>query len=389
MTFQVTDACNLACTYCYQICKGKHTMPFEVAKRFIDMLLADKNPYINTENSSGLIMEFIGGEPFLEIDLIDQITNYFLDQMLILQHPWATRYRISICSNGVLYFDPRVQTYIRKHLDDLSFSISIDGNKELHDSCRIFPNGQGSYDVAIAGVQHFTQVFGGSMGSKMTLAPENIHHAFAAIQNLVELGYHEIFMNCVYEKGWTTEHAKILYEQLKLISDYVQDKDVYISILDDPAGYPIPEHENQNWCGGNGEMISVDYKGDIYPCIRYMESSLGSSVEPIIIGNVYSGIMTTSKQKKCVECLQCVTRKSQSTEKCINCPIATGCSWCTAYNYQEFGTPNKRATYICEMHIARSLAIVYHKKGKLPNQVPKDWALNIISEAEWDLLGGA
>jgi radical SAM protein with 4Fe4S-binding SPASM domain len=38
-------------------------------------------------------------------------------------------------------------------------------------------------------------------------------------------------------------------------------------------------------------MIAVDYKGDIYPCIRYMESSLGNSAPPIIIGNVYDGIM--------------------------------------------------------------------------------------------------
>lgn len=40
-------------------------------------------------------------------------------------------------------------------------------------------------------------------------------------------------------------------------------------------------------------MISVDYKGDIYPCIRYMESSLGTDVPPVIIGNVYDGIMHT------------------------------------------------------------------------------------------------
>jgi hypothetical protein len=40
-------------------------------------------------------------------------------------------------------------------------------------------------------------------------------------------------------------------------------------------------------------MISVDYKGDIYPCIRYMESSLGNEVPPVIIGNVYDGVMRT------------------------------------------------------------------------------------------------
>jgi len=80
-------------------------------------------------------------------------------------------------------------------------------------------------------------------------------------------------------------------------------------------------------------MISVDWKGDIYPCIRYMESSLGDDQEPMIIGNVYDGIMVTEKQCNCVECLRAIDRRSQSTDECFNCPIAEGCSWCTAYNY--------------------------------------------------------
>lgn len=67
----------------------------------------------------------------------------------------------------------------------------------------------------------------------------------------------------------------------------------------------------------------------------------------------------------------------------------------TAYNYQVFGTPDARATYICVMHQARALANVYfwnkyyrkndvHKRMK--NNVPKDWALNIITQSELDML---
>ena len=55
-----------------------------------------------------MVIEFIGGEPFLEIDLIDKITDYFINKLIKLNHPWATRYRISICSNGILYFEPKV-----------------------------------------------------------------------------------------------------------------------------------------------------------------------------------------------------------------------------------------------------------------------------------------
>lgn len=86
--------------------------------------------------------------------------------------------------------------------------------------------------------------------------------------------------------------------------------------------------DDRNWCGGNGAMISVDWKGDIYPCIRYMESSLGPDIEPIIIGNVNDGIMTNMKCRNCINQLKAVNRISQSTQECLECPIAEGCAWC-------------------------------------------------------------
>ena len=401
-TIQVTDACNLRCKYCYQINKHTNRMPPEIGKRFIDMLLGKTKgleAYYEGEVVEGLVLEFIGGEPFLEIDLIDELTDYFINQMIEMHHPFANRFRLSICSNGVLYFDPRVQAYLKKHFNHLSFSISIDGNKELHDSCRVFPDGSGSYDIAMAGVKHFVNVLGGKMGSKMTLAPSNISHTFEAVKSLINDGYKIIHLNCVYEESWTLEHAKILYEQLKLLADYMLENDladnIYVAMFEEKFFHPKSPTDVQNWCGGNGAMISVDYKGDIYPCIRYMESSLGTEIPPLKVGNIYSGVLTTEKEKDCLKCLKCIDRKTQSTEECFNCPIAEGCSWCTAYNYQVFGTPNARATYICIMHKARALANAYfwnmkyrlegtNKRMKL--YIPKEWAIPIIGEEEWDML---
>jgi len=344
-------------------------------------------------------MEFIGGEPFLAIDLIDKITDYFITQMIIKKHPWATRFMITICSNGVLYFDERVQTYIKKHLHHLSFSVSVDGNKRLHDTCRVFPNGMGSYDMAIKAVKHFTEVLGGKMGSKMTLAPANIGYTFEAVENLIKLGYEQIFLNTVYEKGWTKENATTLYEQLKMVADYLlenglQNK-IYLSIFEEDFARPKGTDDIDNWCGGTGNMIAVDYKGDIFPCLRYMESSLGDDQEPMIIGNVFDGMMKTEKQCDCVNCLGCIDRRTQSTDECFNCPIAQGCGWCSAHNYQEFGTANKRTTYACDMHKARALANVYFwnktyaKNGiakRFKNYVPDEWALEIINKDELEML---
>jgi hypothetical protein len=87
--------------------------------------------------------------------------------------------------------------------------------------------------------------------------------------------------------------------------------------------------------------------------------------------------------------MSCITRRSQSTDECFNCPIASGCGWCSAYNYELYGTPNKRATYICGMHKARSLANVYYWRRMgvdFPMHCPKDWAVNIIGEEEFEVM---
>ena len=402
VTFQVTDACNLRCTYCYQINKGTHSMPFEVAQKFIDMLLEnDENTqqYLDTKTCDAIVIEFIGGEPFLEVDLMDQIMEYFIKRMIETDHPWQYNWRISISSNGTLYFDPKVQAFIKKWMEHLSFNISIDGNKQLHDACRIFPDGTGSYDKAIAAVRHYVDVLGGKMGSKMTLSPANVMYTFDAVKGLIEQGYKEINLNCVFEKGWEEKDATILYKQLEQLSDYILENnledELYISMYEENLFHPKDKNDTQNWCGGNGAMISVDWKGDIYPCIRYMESSLGNNIEPIIIGNVNDGIMTNAKCRNCIMSLKGVNRINQSTEECINCPIAEGCAWCQAYNYQDSGDFHHRATYICIMHKARALANCYfwnlyywkHNENiRFKLWLSDEECLKIISQEELDLL---
>ena len=400
ITFQVTEDCNMKCTYCYQENKSCNKMTFDVAKRFIDMILEEPekcNGYIDSSKSVGVVIDFIGGEPFLEVELMDQIVDYFRERCFILNHHWANRLMISISSNGLLYFTKKVQDFIKKNKEILSLSISIDGNKELHDACRIDTGGCGTYDRAKAAVDHYINVLNGKMGTKMTLAPGNVQYTFEAIKTMLETEYDDIFANCVFEEGWEPIHATILYNQLKLLADYLieNDIDTFISIFDTDLGHKLPEEDNRNWCGGTGLMISVDWKGDIYPCVRYMDSSLNGKQPSYNIGNIYDGISKTESQ--CARCkeMECITRRSQSTDECFNCPIASKCAWCSAYNYQVFGTPNKRATYICIMQKAIVLANVYYwnkyyEKNnidlKFAMNIPKDWALEIISEEEFQML---
>ena len=390
ITLQVTDDCNLRCTYCYQHNKKSHLMDFETAKMLIDKLFNNEIPeYLDTSELIGIVLDFIGGEPLLNIDLVSKISDYFIQQAFLRKSPWAYRFCFSLCSNGLLHFNPKVQEYINRHKNHLSYTITIDGNKELHDKCRLDCNGCGSYDRAIAGVKDYEATQKQKIGSKMTLSPDNIIYTSEALKSILNEGYRHVNLNCVYEEGWTNKHGTILYNELKNIADYLKENElldkVSFSILTQSSGHPLPEIENQNWCGGTGLMLAMDYKGDLYPCLRYMESSVGDKVEPYIIGNIKKGITQQDKIDKLNE----ITRRSQSTDECFNCPIASGCGWCSAYNYELYGTPDKRATFICPMHKARTLACKYYfnaKNEKYDFTIPKEWALEIISEDEYNKL---
>lgn len=408
ITFQVTDDCNLRCTYCYQINKGKRVMSLETAKKFIDMLIEesyDPESYVSIETTPSVVIEFIGGEPLLEIDLIDEITSYFRARLIQENHPWTSKILFSMISNGVLYFDPKVQDYIKRNNRHLSFGISLDGCKELHDMCRVFPDGTGSYDLAEAGCIHYKNNFNSNMLTKMTIAPENITWTYEAFLNLFNLGYPVIHANCVYEKGWTINHAIVLYDQLKKIADYILENDledvVICTILDEFSCVPEHKFDNKNYCGSTGCMLTCDPDGIVAPCIRFLKSSLGEELGDFALGDVDHGLGKVECHKCNICTLDSITRRSQSTDECFNCPISLGCGWCTAYNYQELGTPDARCTYICWMHRARSLANVYYwnkvyqkhceldTNGRIKTFdmfLPKELALQIISEDEYDML---
>lgn len=400
VTVQVTDACNLRCSYCYQVDKRDHKISVETAKKFLDIILTNQHDYINLENTSGMILDFIGGEPFLAVDVMSELTRWTIMRLIELRHPWLHRFKVSISSNGTLYFDPAVQAYLKEFKSWISLSISLDGNKELHDACRLYPNGQGSYDQAVAAAKDWIAKEG-NLGSKMTLAPSNVVSTSSALINLIELGYVSIFCNCVFEEGWTIDHARVLYLELIELTDWLERKglldDIYISIFEEDRFKPRSLSDDGNWCGGTGDMIAVDYKGDIFPCLRYMESSLGADAPPVIIGTVDGGIGQTQEQRDMIKLMKCVTCRSQCTDECYLCPIADGCSWCSAYNYQRFGSVNRKANYICEMHKARALANVYfwirynrHMGITTPvtNHVPREWAIPIIGQEEFDRLNG-
>lgn len=399
ITFQVTEGCNMACTYCYQHNKKPNTMTFEIAKQFIDDLL-DNNEKINTYYDSskmiGVVFEFIGGEPWLAADLVNKISDYIITELFRRKHRLMIRFCFSICSNGLLQELPEVQNYLRKHKMHLGYNVSIDGSKKLHDTCRLDLAGKGTYDRAIKSALQWKDEIRGNPTSKMTVSPFNVPYIFESLVDMMDKGYYHINFNCVMEEGWKKEHATELYWQLHRLVDYMKEHNLLdkydFSMFDKQKGIPAKNlsDSDNNPCGGTGNMIAIDWKGDIYPCLRYMENSVPPEVrEPYKIGTVFDGINVLPEHKKKISYLRTITRSSQSSEECLNCPISSRCPSCNGYNYEYNGDPGKRTTFVCDITKAESLANYYYWKVKgdpVKMYCPKEWAIDIIGEEEYNNL---
>lgn len=332
ITFVTTESCNLACTYCYECRKTTRHMSKDVAKKAIDCIFDKERTkgYIN-DNNKAVIIEFIGGEPFVNIEVMEFVMDYFLYKAMELNHIWAKNYMISVTTNGTLFEKPRVKKWIEKWKNRLSLSITIDGNKELHDSCRVFHDGSGSYDTVRKAVDWAIQAFGMS-GTKVTFAPENIPFINTAIPHLFDIGLYEINANCVYENVWKDEHVNPFYNELLKLADWMIDNDIYqkgyISIFEETIGHAMLPSENNNWCGGDGQMLAISVDGKFSPCIRYLKYAMSKHTEneEIIVGDVDKGLNDKKTDPWLIR-LGNITRKSQSTEECFNCNVASGCSW--------------------------------------------------------------
>lgn len=380
ITFIVTKDCQLACKYCYLVGKNtKERMTWDVAKQAIDYILDHESDM----SEESVIWDFIGGEPFLEIDLIDKICDYLKVEMFRRNHHWFNSYRFSFSTNGINYATDKVQHFIKKNHEHLSIGITIDGTKRKHDLNRIWKTAemeqgimpkpeeeQGSYDDVVKNIPLWLEQFPGA-GTKVTISSADIPYIKESVLHLYSLGIHEVNINCVFEDVWKDGDDKLFEQQLTELADAIIDCGYYTdyacSFFTEHMGKPMDcQSENQNWCGA-GRMLAVDAEGNFYPCTRFAQYSLRSK-EAWIIGNVHNGI-----DKNRLRPFLTLDRCTQSTDECINCEVASGCAWCQGENYDAADTPTvyQRSTAICKMHKARVRANNYYR-NKLYRKLEKE-----------------
>ncbi len=357
ITFIVTKDCQLACKYCYLVGKNeKERMSFDIARRAIDYILDHETAF----EEESVVWDFIGGEPFLEIDLINQICDYLKSEMYRRNHHWFNSYRFSFSTNGINYDSEKVQRFIEKNHEHLSIGITIDGTEMKHDLNRVYKGSEkGSYQSVVRNIPLWLKQFSNA-ATKVTISSADIPYIKESVLHLYSLGIHEVNINCVFEDVWNEGDDRLFEEQLMQLADAIIDgvyyEDYACSFFSENIGKPLDKIlENQNWCGA-GRMLSVDAAGNFYPCTRFAAYSLRSK-KPIIIGNVYDGI-----DKNKLRPFLSLDRTTQSRQECIDCEVASGCAWCQGENYDaaDTNTIYQRATAICKMHKARVRANNYY-----------------------------
>lgn len=363
ITFIVTKDCQLACKYCYLVGKNeKERMSWETAKAAIDYILDhERDEVFNTES---VIFDFIGGEPFLEIELIDRICDYLKVEMFRRGHHWFNSYRFSFSTNGINYDSQQVQRFIKKNIEHLSIGITIDGTRRKHDLNRVWKHQageaeRGSYDDVVRNIPLWLAQFPNG-STKVTISSADIPYICESVLHLYSLGIKEVNINCVFEDVWHEGDDVLLEQQLTQLADAIIDGGYYseyvCSFFSENIGKPLdPVNDNQNWCGA-GRMLSIDAAGNFYPCTRFAQYSLRSK-RAWFIGNVRDGI-----DKNRLRPFLTLDRLTQSPQQCIDCEVASGCAWCQGENYDAAGTPTvfQRATAICKMHKARVRANNYY-----------------------------
>lgn len=324
MCLNVAHDCNLRCEYCFaakgDFGQGRMLMPFEVGKKAIDFLIE------NSENKHNLEVDFFGGEPLMNFDVVKQIVNYARS----IENKFNKKFRFTITTNGLLLTDDKIE-YINKEMSNVV--LSLDGRKEINDSLRITPNGKGSYDTIVPKYQKLVE----SRGDKDyyvrgTFTKNNLDFT-KDVLHMVDLGFEQLSIEPVVsdEKlDYSIKENDLLrvfeeYENLaKTIISKRKNNEFFnffhfmIDLNQGPCAI-----KRLRGCGCGNEYIAITPTGDIFPCHQFVGNDKWK------MGNLFDNTFNT--ELKSVFSKANVYTKSE----CKNCWAKFYCSGgCNANNLQ-------------------------------------------------------
>ena len=188
LCLHVAHTCNLTCEYCFAS-QGKYQgeralMSYEVGKQALDFLIANSGSRRNLE------VDFFGGEPLMNWDVVKRLVAYGREQEKVHNK----RFRFTLTTNGVL-IDDDVIDFANREMHNVV--LSLDGRKEVHDRLRRTAGDKGSYDIIVPKFQKLVEARGGKgYYVRGTFTHNNVDFT-EDILHMADLGFTELSMEPV------------------------------------------------------------------------------------------------------------------------------------------------------------------------------------------------
>ena len=328
LCLHVAHTCNLNCSYCFAS-QGKYhgdraLMSFEVGKRALDFLIE------NSGHRTNLEVDFFGGEPLMNWDVVKQLVAYARTQ----EEPHHKKFRFTLTTNGML-IDDDVIDFANREMSNVV--LSLDGRKEIHDRLRVDYAGNGSYDRIVPRFQKLVASRGGKnyyMRGTFTHAnPDFTKDVF----HMADLGFTELSMEPVVcapgdPAALTPEDLEIVKEQYEILAKDMLRREkegkpiTFYHYMLDLTGGPCV-YKRISGCGSGTEYMAVTPWGDLYPCHQFVGE------EKYKLGNIWDGVTNTALREDFRAC------NAYARKECDDCWARLYCSGgCAANAYHATGS---------------------------------------------------
>ena len=343
LCLHIAHDCNLACKYCFAEEGEYHgrraLMSFEVGKKALDFLIA------NSGNRRNLEVDFFGGEPLMNWQVVKDLVAYGREQEKIHDK----NFRFTLTTNGILLND-EVKEFVNKEMGNVV--LSLDGRKEINDMMRPFRGGQGSYDQIVPKFQKMAEsrnqtnyyVRGTFTHYNLDFAKDVLHMA--------DLGFKQISVEPVVappeaDYAIREEDVPVLCEEYdRLAAEIVRREKAgehfnFFHFMIDLTGGPCVA-KRLSGCGSGTEYLAVTPWGDFYPCHQFVGQ------EEFLMGNVDDGIVREDIRDEFKTC------NVYAKEKCRDCFARFYCSGgCAANSWNFHHSINDAYDIGCELERKR------------------------------------
>lgn len=317
MCLHVAHDCNLKCKYCFAAqgnFKGQRSlMDLETGKKALKFLCE------NSGNRKNLEVDFFGGEPLMNFEVVKDLVKYGRE----IEKDYNKHFRFTITTNGLLLTDDKID-FINENMDNVV--LSLDGRKEINDPIRPTLNDKGSYDIIVPKFKKLIETRGDKdyyIRGTFTSFNKDFRKD---LLDYYENGFKKVSIEPVVtdpnESYAITEEDldEILKEYEEFSKDYIAirkyDKDfLFFHYMIDLNQGPCVV-KRMVGCGAGSEYIAVTPEGDIYPCHQFVGE------KEFLLGTLDTGI----------------TREDLRDEfKCANVMNKDECNSCFAKYYCSGG----------------------------------------------------